>query len=340
MTAHIIQNRARAQGLRVFRASDFVVTNGANLGDPVADVAELMLDDFYQLTPGARSWRLALSATGGLAHLSVAEGSQLGTIDAFVHLDCCATFMAPDGSIVEALVLVELERGTALIGETYLLPLADIRVKTDYALVAVDTRNPMMKFAELACVSFTRGTHITMASGEQRLIEEISVGDRVLTRDSGVQQVRWIGSQTLRASGSFAPIKIAQGALNNANELRLSPNQRIFVYQRQDRLHAGQAEVMVKAELLVNGDTVTRSAGGFVEYYQILFDNHEFIYAEGIATESLTLDISTSPALPHDLQDKLGISRTPHNGPVPFDIGEGMLDSAIAADVLKRASSM
>ena len=248
--------------------------------------------------------------------------------------------MAPDGSIVEAIVLVELEPGRDVIAATYLLPLADLRPKTDYALVSYDTISARAKFAELACVSFTRGTHITMATGEQRRIENISVGDRVLTRDNGVQQVRWVGHQTVRASGAFAPIVLAKGALNNAGELRLSPNQRLFVYQRQDRLNAGQAEVMVKAELLVNGDTVIRSDGGFVDYYQILFDAHEFIFAEGIATESLTVDSRTSPALPRDVQAKLGIDRPPVDRPKPLDIPEGMLDSAIAADILRKASSL
>jgi hypothetical protein len=329
-----------AQGLRVYRASDFSVSNGANLGDPVAHSTELMLDDIYLLAPDARRWRLAMTASHGLAHLVVSDGSQLGTVAAEVHLDSCATFMAPDGSIVEALILVELERGTNLVAATYLLPLADLRPRTEYALVNIDTKIARARFAELACVSFSRGTRITMASGEQRKIEEISVGDRVLTRDNGVQEVRWIGSQTVRATGSFAPIKIAKGALNNANELRLSPNQHIFVYQRQDHLKTGQSEVMVKAELLVNGDTVTRSDGGFVEYFQILFDNHEFIFAEGIATESLTVDISTSPALPREIQDKLGLKRGKRSGPNPFEIREGMLDSAIAADLLRKASSL
>lgn len=333
-------NSANAQGLRVYRAADFTVSNGANLGDPVLDASELVLDDIYQLTPEARRWRLSMGTAEGLSHLTVTEGSQIGTVGADVHLDCAATFMAPDGTIVEAIVLVELERATDVIAEIYLLPLADMNPKTDYALVAVDTESPRAKFAELACVSFTRGTRITMATGEQRRIEDISVGDRVLTRDNGIQQVRWVGHQTMRASGSFAPIVIAKGALNNARDLQLSPNQRIFVYQREDRLNAGQAEVMVKAELLVNGDTVIRSDGGFVDYFQILFDAHEFIFAEGIATESLTVDSRTSPALPRDVQTKLGIDRSARNRPSPFDITEGMLDSAIAADLLRKASSL
>ncbi|MEL7117663.1 MAG: Hint domain-containing protein [Pseudomonadota bacterium] len=125
-----------------------------------------------------------------------------------------------------------------------------------------------------------------------------------------------------------------------ARELRLSPNQRLFVYQRTDRLNAGQKEVVVKAELLVNDDSVKRSDGGFVDYFQILFDNHEFIFAEGIAAESLTVDRRTSPALPREVQDKLGFSRVNRNRATPVEVPEGMLDAAIAADILRKASSL
>ena len=333
-------NRAKAQGLRVLRASDFRVSNGANLGDPVTDAAELVLDDIYQLAPDARRWRLSVAAADGLSHLTINEGSQLGLVQADVHLDSTLTFMAPDGTIIEALILVEIEPETDLIAEIYMMPLGDFRYKTDYALVSIETENSRAKFASLACVSFTRGTRITMATGEQRRIEDIRVGDRVLTRDNGIQQVRWMGHQTVRASGAQAPVLITKGALNNARDLRLSPNQRIFVYQRQDRLHAGKAEVVVKAEYLVNGETVRRLDGGFVEYHQILFDNHEFIFAEGIATESLTVDSQTSPALPLEIQSRLGLRNTPGSRPEPFDVTEGMLDSAIAADIIRKATML
>ncbi len=337
-------NRSAAQGLPVFRASDFVVSSGANLGDPVAHAAELILDDIYNLAASARRWRLSLDIAGSLSQLTVAEGSQMGRTGATLHLDCCATFMAPDGAIVEALVLVELEPETALIAGTYLLPLADLKPRTDYALVSIDRKASLAKFAHLACVSFTRGTRITMSDGAQKPIEQIASGDRVLTRDNGAQTVRWIGHQTVRATGAFAPIVIAPGAINNEGELRLSPNQRLFFYQREDRLRAGQAEVVVKAEHLVNGETVTRSSGGFVEYYQILFDSHEFIFAEGIATESLTLDTRTSPALPVELQARLGLTTQPAparlSRPRPVELGEGALEAAIAAEMLRGASAL
>lgn len=330
-----------AQGLRVFRGMDFKVSNGANLGDCIAEASELMLDDVYQLQPNARRWRLSLSTVDSGAYMAVNDGAQLGRPGAQVHMDCCVTLMAPDGAIVEAIVLIEVDPATGFVSDTYLLPMADLRPKTDYALVNIDERNPRAKFAELACVSFSRGTHITMSTGEQRPIEDIKVGDKVLTRDNGVQQVRWVGHQTVRASGAFAPIVIKEGTFNNTRALRLSPNQRIFVYQRHDRVKAGQKEVVVKADLLVNGDTVTRSDGGFVEYYQILFDAHEFIYAEGVATESLTVDQRTSPALPDEIQKRLGVGvGRKINRPQPFDVAEGMLDNAIAADILRKAAML
>ncbi|MGB1695952.1 MAG: Hint domain-containing protein, partial [Paracoccaceae bacterium] len=36
-------------------------------------------------------------------------------------------------------------------------------------------------------------------------IEELNAGDEILTRDAGVQEIRWIGRVTMRASGAFAP---------------------------------------------------------------------------------------------------------------------------------------
>jgi hypothetical protein len=81
-----------------------------------------------------------------------------------------------------------------------------------------------MRFAEIARVSFTRGTRITMSSSVQVPIEDIRVGDNVLTRDYSPQSVRWIGETTLRAVGEFAPVVIRNGALHNANNLILSPD--------------------------------------------------------------------------------------------------------------------
>ncbi len=330
---------APVQSLPVFRAEDFVVTNGANLGDPLADAADLMLDDIYGLRPRARRQRLALTDLGRHP-FPACTGSETGTPGHAVHLDCALTFMCPDGSTIEALVFVEVT-AAGTIAACYLLPLAAIEPRRDYALVPIDRDGARARLAEIACVSFARGTRITMANGLQKPIEDLQLGDRVLTRDNGAREIRWIGRQVVRATGTFAPILIAKGALNNSGDLMLSPNHRLFIYQRRDRVRAGRSEVLVRARHLVNGHSVVQSDGGFVEYFQLLFDQHEIIYAEGIAAESLLVDTRVRPVIPDEVKNRLAEAGPPRQGPgiSAFELDEGVIDAAVAAELLRRASA-
>lgn len=322
------------QTLPVYDCEAFRVTAGVAEGEALAFADELVLDDVYGLHPDAMRLPLSVALGHGGSGLSVAEGSRLGRSGNALHLDCCCTFMAPDSSISEALVLVEVEKDTA--AGIYLLPLGALRPDTDYRLVGVDRTTATTRFAEVACVSFTRGTRITMATGAQRPIEELKVGDRVLTRDDGPQAIRWIGQSTLRATGAFAPVVVRKGALNNAHDLVVSPDHRLFVYQRSDRLGAGRSEVLVKARHLINGETVIQQPGGFVDYYQLLFDEHQIIYAEGIAAESLLVDARTRAALPAGARESGGHAHRRH---LDYEVQERLLAKADAVDLLRRASS-
>ncbi|KIN61384.1 Hint 2 domain containing protein [Sulfitobacter noctilucae] len=330
---------APAQSLPVYRAADFTCTDGANMGDPVTIASELLLDDIYELPFGQDLQRLSVIADS-TGPFRVSSETAVGTPQAVLHIDCALSFMSPDGMTHETLLLVEVdEDGT--IADIYLLPLSALKSSVEYRLVGIDTTTARQKFAQVACVSFTRGTHITLASGEQRLIEELEVGDRVLTRDDGVQKIRWIGQSTVRAVGEFAPIKIHAGTLHNENDLIVSPDHRLFIYQRSDELGAGQSEILVKARHLVNGYTVTVMDGGFVDYFQLLFDSHQIIYAEGIAAETMLIDTRTKSVLPADLSAAMGDvipghSDLPHAG---LDVNEALLRRPDAAELLRKASS-
>lgn len=326
------------QGFAVYPAEAFRVTIGANRGDALDLASEMILDDLYLLNPNAQPATLAFDPLNAASHYEIRDDSRVGTPGATLHLDCCAVFMAPDGDTVEALVLVELEPDSDLIAQIYMMPLSPLKHRVDYALVDIDVDGARQRFARLACVSFARGTRITMACGAQKPIEDIVPGDAVLTRDGGAQPVRWIGQTCLRANGAFAPIVFAPGTVNNAETLRLSPNQRLFFYQREDRLGAGQAEVVVRADLLVNGDTICPVPGGFVDYFQLLLDTHQFVFAEGIAAESLTVDARTQAALPEPMRGADHPSTDGPAGPDPFEMTAGMLDGAVAAQVLRHAS--
>jgi len=322
----------------VYVAGVVRATDGANMGDLISFADDLILDDVYELEHGAQPARLALS-TRDTAGFAIGPDTGIGTPGAVVHLDCALTFMSPDGSTSEALLLVEVD-AQGNVAAIYLSPFSALDTRSEYRLVGIDRAQAGRKLAQLACVSFTRGTQITLASGAQRAVEDLVAGDRLLTRDDGVQTLRWIGTTTTRAAGEFAPIRIAAGTLNNSADLLVSPDHRLFIYQRSDVLGAGRAELLVKARHLVNGTSVTVQIGGFVDYFQLLFDSHQIIYAEGIAAESMLIDQRTRAVLPEGLSRSLGThvkghSDLPHAG---LDAPEGLLQRPDAAGLLKKAS--
>lgn len=132
---------------------------------------------------------------------------------------------------------------------------------------------------------FVRGTEITTMQGQKK-IEEIRVGDMVLTMDHGFQQVRWVGSRTVRASNNLAPVLISANALNNSKDLLVSPQHRMYIQGNEIELMFGSSEVLVSAKSLVNDKSIRRVECGQVEYFHILFDCHEVIFAHGCPTES------------------------------------------------------
>lgn len=327
------------QTVLVYPADDFRVADGVAQGEAVTFADELVLDDIYWLSSRARRDRLCLQISDTEPRFRVASQGALGKSGNPVYLDSCLTLMGRDGQTCEALILVEVEGGGA--EATYFLPLAPLSPKTDYRLVGVDRHAATTRFAEVACVSFTRGTRITLASGQQVPIEDLTVGDRVLTRDDGAQEIRWIGESTLRAVGAFAPVMIRKGTLHNENDLIVSPDHRLFVYQRQDRLGAGRSEVLVKVRHLINDTSVVQLDGGFVDYFQLLFDDHQIIYAEGIAAESLLIDPRTDAALPQEVTRPLKGNRGGHRHRAhqDYEVQESLLSAPDAVELLRRASS-
>jgi hypothetical protein len=132
---------------------------------------------------------------------------------------------------------------------------------------------------------FTSGTLIKTQAGE-RQIDELAKGDMVLTMDHGYQPIRWIGSSTRLAEGSLAPILIRKGTLGNDRDLRVSPQHRMLLQGWQAELLFGETEVLATAKSLINDHSIIRVEGGEVEYFHMLFDAHEIVWAEGSPSES------------------------------------------------------
>jgi hypothetical protein len=296
---------------QVFPAEAIYVIHGVNAGDSLTSPEETCEGDIYALEQGAMPLRMVL--THGPGGQTIAPGSQIGTPDEALRLECRYTLMAPDGDRVE-LLLLRLAGGAAVA-----LPLSPMAAEQDYTLVAIDDAPTEVPLADLLCVSFARGTMITLADGRQSPIEALQPGDRVLTRDHGPQPVRWLGKATLRAIGAFAPIIITAGTLGNAGDLIVSPHHRIFLYQRQRKAGLNTSELLVQAKHLVDDDRVFQREGGFVDYFSIVFDHHEIIYAEGVPAESLMINDATLSRLPADLAKDVkarfpGLAQVQHFG--------------------------
>jgi hypothetical protein len=133
---------------------------------------------------------------------------------------------------------------------------------------------------------FVADTMIFTAKGP-RPAEALQAGDLLLTRDSGMRPVRWVGQITLDGSGRHAPIRFMPEAQGNTRSLLVSPDHRMLVTGWKAEMYFGETEVLVPAKTLVNNDTIRVAPCARVTYVHILLDRHEVIFAEGAATESL-----------------------------------------------------
>jgi len=135
-------------------------------------------------------------------------------------------------------------------------------------------------------ICFVPGTLIATPRG-LRKIEDLTVGDPVITQDNGIQRVGWIGKTTVAGTDRFAPVRFKQSIWPGATgDLTVSPQHRMLFKGYRAELLFGQSEVLVPAVHLINGHDVTRAPQDRVTYVHIMFEQHEIIFANGIPTES------------------------------------------------------
>lgn len=142
-------------------------------------------------------------------------------------------------------------------------------------------------------ICFTPGSRIATPSGT-RPVEELREGDRVFTRDNGIQEIRWAGQrhltvEELAKTPKFMPIMIRKGALG-ANtperDMVVSPNHRMLIVSEIAQVMFGEREVLVAAKHLLGLDGVSQANVGEVSYVHILFDQHEVVLGDATWSES------------------------------------------------------
>lgn len=143
----------------------------------------------------------------------------------------------------------------------------------------------------LAC--FTPGTLIETLRGPCP-VERIACGDRLLTRDSGYQPVRWVGRRDLTADDlalnpALRPILIEKGAFGPGRpdrDMMVSPQHRVLLSGARTELVAGESEVLAAAAHLVGHPGIRRVTAPGASYIHFMFDRHEIVRSDGIWSES------------------------------------------------------
>jgi hypothetical protein len=134
---------------------------------------------------------------------------------------------------------------------------------------------------EIACLM--RGTSVLTPKGEVA-VEQLSIGDLVMTVDGVSAPVKWIGRRGyarafVAASKNIAPVRFTAGSLGEnipARDLFVSPEHAMLV-----------DEVLVPAKLLVNGHSIRQvSDFDMVEYFHVELDTAEVLITNGAPTES------------------------------------------------------
>jgi hypothetical protein len=152
---------------------------------------------------------------------------------------------------------------------------------------------------------FVSGTLVQTPSGPQA-VETLEPGDLVVTKDEGPQPVRWIGSRKVDATGTLAPIRIEAGAFGDHDTLSVSPQHRILITDEMAELLFGDKEVLITAKDLVNDLTVRRDTSlSEVTYVHILFDTHQVVYSERLATESFLPGPQSMQSFEHDVVNEI-----------------------------------
>ncbi|TJZ87132.1 Hint domain-containing protein [Paracoccus hibiscisoli] len=149
-------------------------------------------------------------------------------------------------------------------------------------------------FELINAVCFTAGTLVDTPKG-QVAIETLREGDLVITRN-GPKALSWIGKRTLDSidlagNPKLLPVRVPAGAFGNGlptRDVSFSPQHRVVIRSSIAERMFGSSEVLVSVKQLVgvNGIDVDGDVRS-VQYFHLMFQDHQILSVEGIEAESL-----------------------------------------------------
>jgi len=181
---------------------------------------------------------------------------------------------------------------------------------------------------ELLGICFCPGTKIRTPNGEVQ-VEDLSVGDTVVTLGGNTQNIAWIGKGKVLATrgkrGPATPVIVRKGAL--ANNV---PNADLHVTKGHAFYFDG---VLIPVEFLINHKTILwDDRAQEVEIYHVELATHDVLFANGAPAESYRDD--GNRWLFHNANEGWDQPDKPHYAPV---LTGGAMVDAVWQTLLDRA---
>ena len=201
---------------------------------------------------------------------------------------------------------VNLEAGNTLVvsekGHTYTLQLDPSQnFSGQFFHLAADPAGAGTDIVESPAPCYCGGTLIRTARGETP-VEELKVGDEVMTKSGVARPIRWVGRRGyaghfLRGRNDLLPVCIKAGALAlnvPQRDLWISPHHAMYfgaMYFGEEG--ARRDGVLIEAKDLVNSASIVQAERvDKVTYFHIELDTHDVIIAEGALSETFVDDDS------------------------------------------------
>lgn len=164
-----------------------------------------------------------------------------------------------------------------------------------------------------AILCFARGALIDTAAGAVP-VETLKVGDAIAVAKGGFERIKWIcstklGAAALRRAPKLRPVRITAGALGGGlpnRDLLVSRQHRMLVQSKvAERMFGTQTALIAAIKLTALPGIFVDEAVEEVEYFHILFDSHEVIWAEGAPSESLYTGPEALKSVPAEAREEL-----------------------------------
>lgn len=221
------------------------------------------------------------STTIGITPM-IGQNDTAGEVFTLADAQQLADYVKTDSRVTEVSMWSLARDNGSEAGATWASPTGSGLSQSDYAFSEI-----FEKVEDVAC--FYAGTRIDTPHGAVA-VEQLAIGDEVITRFAGRQRIKWIGRSSyegpaLRDNPLLLPVRIAPGALGAGeprSTLTVSPGHAICI-----------EGALVPAWRLVNGVSITQTPQtSMVHYFHLEFEHHDLLCTEGVWSESFLNEVS------------------------------------------------